>query len=104
MDDFEISDETEVLAMLKFYHNLGHIIYFGGDDDKKSQVLKDFVILDPQWLIDAFKQVITITPPRHQVSPSSCLVGQALCHTMFSIYCLKYYTKYHILYGQSKLG
>ena len=79
MDDLEVSDETEVLTMLKFYHDLGHIIYFGGDDDKKSQALMDVVILDPQWLIDAFKQVIAIEPPKCKVSPW-CLVEWALCH------------------------
>ncbi|XP_022107279.1 probable serine/threonine-protein kinase roco8, partial [Acanthaster planci] len=65
-DDFGLEDETELLTMLKFYHDLGHIIYFGGDGDQKSQALKDVVILDPQWLIDALKKVITITPPRKQ--------------------------------------
>ncbi|XP_038060816.1 uncharacterized protein LOC119731681 [Patiria miniata] len=67
-DDFGVKDETELLTMLKFYHDLGHIIYFGGDGDKKSQALKDVVILDPQWLIDALKKVITITPPRKQMA------------------------------------
>ncbi|XP_022111632.1 probable serine/threonine-protein kinase roco8 [Acanthaster planci] len=67
-DDFGLEDETELLTMLKFYHDLGHIVYFGGDGDQKSQALKDVVILDPQWLIDALKKVITITPPRKQMA------------------------------------
>ncbi|XP_038060814.1 uncharacterized protein LOC119731680 isoform X1 [Patiria miniata] len=65
---FGVEDETELLTMLKFYHDLGHIIYFGGDGDKKSQALKDVVILDPQWLIDVFKKVITVTPPQRQMT------------------------------------
>ncbi|XP_022096049.1 uncharacterized protein LOC110982143 isoform X2 [Acanthaster planci] len=67
-DAFGIEDETELLTMLKFYHDLGHIIYFGGDGDQKSQALKDVVILDPQWLIDVFKKVITVTPPQRQMT------------------------------------
>ncbi|XP_038061113.1 probable serine/threonine-protein kinase pats1 [Patiria miniata] len=64
MDGFEIEDETELLTMLKFYHDLGHIIYFGGDGE--SQALKDVVILKPQWLIDAFKKILTVKHPRKQ--------------------------------------
>ncbi|XP_038061116.1 probable serine/threonine-protein kinase roco8 [Patiria miniata] len=63
---FGIEDETELLTMLKFYHDLGHIIYFGGEGGKKSQALRDVVILDPQWLIDAFKKILTVKHPRNQ--------------------------------------
>ena len=65
-EKYGVRDEIELVAMLKFYHELGHIIYFG-DGDKKSQ-LRDVVILNPQWLIDAFRKVISVKPPKEQVS------------------------------------
>ena len=46
-------------TMLQFYHDLGRIIYFGNLSRDKA-FLKDTVILDPQWLIDVLKEVITI--------------------------------------------
>ena len=62
--------------MLTFYHDLGHIVYFGGDGDCTKQELKDVVILDPQWLIDAFKKVITVVPPREQVCHCLWLINK----------------------------
>ena len=52
--------------MLTFYHDLGQIIYFGNLSEDKSG-LRDTVILDPQWLIDNLKLVITIAKKRDQV-------------------------------------
>ena len=52
--------------MLTFYHDLGRIIYFGGLC-KEKRSLKDIVVLNPQWLIGVFKQVITIANPRSMV-------------------------------------
>ena len=46
-------------TMLQFYHDMGRIIYFGHLSSDKS-LLKDTVVLNPQWLIDVFKEVITI--------------------------------------------
>ena len=54
--------------MLQFYHDLGCIVYFGGDDrGRHNQALRDVVILDPQWLIDVFKRIITVKPDCRQV-------------------------------------
>ncbi|XP_072037085.1 uncharacterized protein [Amphiura filiformis] len=50
-----------LFTMLDFYHDLGTIIYFGGDDNTNSD-LQETVILDPQWLIDIFKRIITVLP------------------------------------------
>ena len=61
---FSIDNDLE--TMLTFYHDLGRIIYFGKLSRDKS-VLKDTVILDPQWLIDVLKQVITIAKPKERV-------------------------------------
>ncbi|XP_030844811.1 probable serine/threonine-protein kinase roco6 [Strongylocentrotus purpuratus] len=59
---FGMESERELLTMLTFYHDLGYIVYYGGIEDQQS-LLRDMVILNPQWLIDVFKQVITILDP-----------------------------------------
>ncbi|XP_072042577.1 uncharacterized protein [Amphiura filiformis] len=62
-----------VFEMLKFYHNLGTIIYFGVDESKEEDIrdgggennnrdLQNMVILDPQWLIGIFRRIITTLP------------------------------------------
>ena len=53
----QIDEDLE--TMLTFYHDLGRIIYFGSLSKDKS-ALNDIVILDPQWLVDVFKQVIRL--------------------------------------------
>ena len=55
--------------MLTFYHDLGRIIYFGSLSKDKS-ALNDIVILDPQWLVDVFKQVIRFGKPKDMVTYS----------------------------------
>eukprot|EP00057_Strongylocentrotus_purpuratus_P016323 XP_011670797.1 PREDICTED: probable serine/threonine-protein kinase roco11 [Strongylocentrotus purpuratus] len=57
-----MDSEHELLTMLTFYHDLGYVVYYGGIEDDQS-LLRDMVILNPQWLIDVFKQVITILDP-----------------------------------------
>ena len=59
-----IKDDLE--TMLQFYHDLGGLIYFGHLSRDKAY-LKDTVILDPRWLIDVFKEVITIREQRNMV-------------------------------------
>ncbi|XP_068689640.1 uncharacterized protein [Montipora foliosa] len=46
-----IDDEDEATAMLNFYHDLGVIVKHGRT-----------VVLQAQWLIDLFKQLITVRP------------------------------------------
>ena len=46
-----IDDKEELTAMLNFYHDLGVIVKYGGT-----------VVLQVQWLIDLFKQLITVRP------------------------------------------
>ncbi|XP_068689636.1 uncharacterized protein [Montipora foliosa] len=46
-----IDDEDETTAMLNFYHGLGVIVKHGRT-----------VVLQAQWLIDLFKQLITVPP------------------------------------------
>ncbi|KAL9972489.1 hypothetical protein ACROYT_G018801 [Oculina patagonica] len=46
-----IDDEEELTAMLNFYHDLGVIVKHGHT-----------VVLQAQWLVDLFKQLITVRP------------------------------------------
>lgn len=46
-----IDDEKELSTMLNFYHDLGVIVKHGRT-----------VVLQTQWLIDLFKQLITVRP------------------------------------------
>eukprot|EP00057_Strongylocentrotus_purpuratus_P028957 XP_011683431.1 PREDICTED: uncharacterized protein LOC753977 [Strongylocentrotus purpuratus] len=64
---FGIKSECELLPMLTFYHDLGYIVYYGDIEDQQS-LLRDMVILNPQWLIDVFKQVITILDHAKRIS------------------------------------
>ena len=50
-----VSSNAELQVILQFYHDLGHIIYFG---DSGSD-LSNLVVLDPHWLIDVFRRIIT---------------------------------------------
>ncbi|XP_030850187.1 uncharacterized protein LOC105446680 [Strongylocentrotus purpuratus] len=67
MQPVMMNSEHELLTMLTFYHDLGYVVYYGGIGDQQS-LLKDMVILNPQWLIDVFKQVITILDPAKKLS------------------------------------
>ena len=51
-----ISSEKQFLTLLNFLHDQRILIHF---DDTPE--LNKMVILDPQWLIDVFKKIITIT-------------------------------------------
>ncbi|XP_072175112.1 probable serine/threonine-protein kinase roco8, partial [Diadema setosum] len=79
MRPFGMDSDEELVTMLHFYHDLGFIIYFGekgkeqekenkkemekeDKEEKETEAshLDNLVILQPQWLIDVFKQVITV--------------------------------------------
>ena len=64
-----IDDEEEVTTMLNFYHDLGVIVKHG-----------QTVVLQAQWLIDLFKQLIIVRPHDEAVS--------FLDYSYISIYCL----------------
>ena len=57
----QIYDEQEFVTLLNFLHDQRVLVHF---DD--TPVLNNLVVLDPQWLIDVFKKVITITPYDHK--------------------------------------
>ena len=56
-DECGIKDEQQFKTSLNFLHDLRILIHF--DDAPK---LENMVILDPQWLIDLFRKVITVKP------------------------------------------
>ena len=64
-----IKAKGEVTTMLNFYHDLGVIVKHG-----------QTVVLQAQWLIDLFKQLITVRPFDEAVS--------VLDYSYISIYCL----------------
>ena len=51
----QINDDQEFKTVLDFLHDQRIIIHFDGTDE-----LNKLVVLDPQWLIDVFKKVITV--------------------------------------------
>ncbi|XP_056015202.1 uncharacterized protein LOC130052939 [Ostrea edulis] len=53
MEEFTFSAEQDIDDMLRFLHEIGHVLYFA---DKK---LKDTIIINVQWFVDAFKHIIT---------------------------------------------
>ena len=58
-----IEDEKELRTMLNFYHDLGVIVKHGHT-----------VVLQAQWLINLFKQLITVPPFQEVVSKSYCFI------------------------------
>ena len=56
-DKCRINDDQQFFTMLNFLHDQRILIHF---DDPPE--LKDLVILDPHWLIDLFRKVITVKP------------------------------------------
>ncbi|XP_072045430.1 uncharacterized protein [Amphiura filiformis] len=64
--EYGLTDDSEIITVLQFLHDLGTIIYFGTKEDTNDAFLNDLVILDPQWLIDVIRQIITVQPKREQ--------------------------------------
>ena len=57
----KIDDDQEIVTLLNFLHDQRILIHF---DDTPE--LNKLVVLNPQWLIDVFKKVITVTPYDHE--------------------------------------
>ena len=49
--------------MLDFYHRLGVLVHFGA-----NELLSDLIIVNPQWLVDIFKRLITV-PAGDELQP-----------------------------------
>ena len=52
-----IDEDKEIETMMNYLHDLKSLIHFDDTDE-----LNRLVVLDPQWLIDVFKKVITVKP------------------------------------------
>ena len=50
--------DDEFYTMLQYFHDVGVVLFFG-KDAKSTMTLSNMVVLHPQWLIDAFRQVVT---------------------------------------------
>ena len=59
-----IEDKNEFDTMLQFYHDLGMIVKHRGT-----------VVLKAQWLIDLFRQLITI-PPFEKAVRDACFITE----------------------------
>ena len=56
-NDCNIVDEKEFETLLNYLHDIRSLIHY--EDTVKLNTL---VVLDPQWLVDVFKKVITVKP------------------------------------------
>lgn len=56
-EECNIVEDKELKTLVNYLHDLRSLIHF--DDSPK---LSKIVVLDPQWLIDVFKKVITVQP------------------------------------------
>ena len=54
-----ITDSSEITTMLEFYHDLGVIIYYDRGTQCVDNLLRNTVILQPQWLLEMFNRVLT---------------------------------------------
>ncbi|XP_045195191.2 uncharacterized protein LOC123550849 [Mercenaria mercenaria] len=52
-NEFPLSDENQVKLFLRYHHTKGTLFYFD------EVPISNYVVLDPQYLIDAFKCIIT---------------------------------------------
>ncbi|XP_061178596.1 uncharacterized protein LOC133187256 [Saccostrea echinata] len=53
MEEFKSMGENDMDDMLRFYQEIGQILYFSDEG------LRESIILDVQWFVDAFKNIIT---------------------------------------------
>ncbi|XP_053375695.1 uncharacterized protein LOC123535281 [Mercenaria mercenaria] len=52
-NEFPLSDKEEVKLFLRYHHAKGTFVYFD------EEPISEYVVLDPQYLIDAFKCILT---------------------------------------------
>ena len=56
-ESFDIVDDVEIETVINYLHDLRILIHFDG-----TPALNNLVVLDIKWLIDVFKNVITVKP------------------------------------------
>ena len=86
----DIDDKDELSTMLNFYHDLGVIVKHGRT-----------VVLQAQWLIDLFKQLITVRPEQDEVVNNDindrlCVRSRSHCN------CIKHLTDTTVFDSLSK--
>ena len=59
-EDCKLDDDEEFSTLLNFLHDQRIVVHFSG-----SPELEAMVILDPQWLIDVLKKIITVKRYEH---------------------------------------
>ncbi|XP_033112179.1 uncharacterized protein LOC117113057 [Anneissia japonica] len=55
----ECKIKGSIHIVLNFFQDIGEVVYFGREEDPDGNLLKENIILDPQWLVDLFRTVIT---------------------------------------------
>ncbi|XP_013401761.1 uncharacterized protein LOC106167508 [Lingula anatina] len=74
-----MQDENELNSFLLFHHDIGDLLHpqrFGDLLHSQTVDLSDIVILNPWWLIDTFKSIITVD--KHHVKTKGSLYWFAL--------------------------
>ena len=62
--DLEIENDEELQTILSYFHDLGVLVYFGGDDP----ILRQTVIIKPSWLVDMFSKLLSVKEPNVIIS------------------------------------
>ena len=60
VEECKIDDDEQFQTLLNFLHDQRVLIHFN-----ESPELENMVVLSPQWLIDVFKEVITVKSCEH---------------------------------------
>ncbi|XP_033106412.1 uncharacterized protein LOC117108502, partial [Anneissia japonica] len=55
----ECKIKGSIHIVLNFFQDIGEVVYFGREEDPDGKLLKENIILDPQWLVDLFRTIIT---------------------------------------------
>ena len=56
-----IGDEKEINLSISVLHNIGYLLYYPSSSLLNNVVVdQDIIILDPQWLVNILKSVVTI--------------------------------------------
>ena len=80
-------NDTEFFTMLQYFHDVGVVLFFGEKARETStsssssstssspllaKTLSNMVVLHPQWLVDAFRQIVTADKSRipHKLLPA----------------------------------
>ena len=70
-----VNTKEEFKTMLEFYHDLGVILYYGGSGSLDS-LLRNTIILKPEWLVEMFKRIVTAKPANDKVNNRELLYSE----------------------------